>query len=93
MAEPQDTKTKKPRKQNPDYIRKRLPGAKVQKTMAAIERKISQDEQESDPTKKLKIRELIGLANSMASLGRLLAQADKDAATERKKPKSRGLLD
>jgi hypothetical protein len=93
MAEPQDAKTKKPRKQNPDYVRKRLPSGKVQKAMAVIERKLTQDEQEVDQAKKLKIREVIGLSNSLASLGRLLAQADKDALAERKKPKSRGLLD
>ncbi len=78
----------KARKRNPNYIRKRLPSAKVQKTMATIERKISQAEHETDPTKKLKIRELIGLANSMASLGRLLTQADKDAKEEKKKKSS-----
>lgn len=93
MAEPLELKTKKPRKHNPDYIRKRLPSAKVQKAMAVIERKLTQDEQEADQAKKLKIREVIGLSNSLASLGRLLAQADKDALAERKKPKSRGLLD
>ena len=83
-----ESKTKRP-----DYIRKKLPSSKIQKAIGVIEHKVIQDEKETDPTKKLKVRELIGLGNTMASLGRLLSQTDKDAAFERKAKKSKSLYD
>lgn len=83
-----ETKAKRP-----DYIRKKLPSSKIQKAIRAIEQKLVQDEKETDPAKKLKVRELIGLGNTMASLGRLLSQTDKDAAADRKTKKTKSLYD
>ena len=74
-------------------IRKTLPVKTVQKaigtvakSIAVIETKLAQT-QEPDASKKLN-KELVSLANSMASLGRLLSQNDKDRVAERAKKTS-----
>ncbi len=74
-------------------IRKTLPVKTVQKaidvvakSIAVIETKLAQT-QEPDASKKLN-KELVSLANSMASLGRLLSQNDKDRVSERSKKTS-----
>ena len=74
-------------------IRKTLPVKTVQKaigvvakSIAVIETKLAQT-QEQDASKKLN-KELVSLANSMASLGRLLSQNDKDRVAERSKKTS-----
>jgi hypothetical protein len=58
---------------------RKLPVLKLQKIIASIEKRITASEQDATPAEqKLKAKELIGLANSVAGIGRVLRDVDKE---------------
>jgi hypothetical protein len=57
--------------------------------MTALNKRITADEAQTDPEKKLTAKELVSLSNSMASLGRLLYQSDEDRLVANRSLKGR----
>jgi hypothetical protein len=77
-------------KRNPNAKnRRKLSTDAIKEVMTALNKKILADEVQPDPEKKLTAKEIVSLANSMAGLGRLLYQSDKDRliANETKRPR------
>jgi hypothetical protein len=78
MAAP-DNKTE-PRKD------RKLPVLKLQKMVAAIEKRVTASEQDgTPPEQKLKAKELIGLANAVAGIGRVLRDVDRETLEQGKR--------
>jgi hypothetical protein len=69
--------------------RRKLSTDAIKQTMTPLNKRITADEAQTNPEKKLSARELVSLSNSMASLGRLLYQSDKDRLTANGAKKSR----
>jgi hypothetical protein len=62
----------------------------IKLTMTALNKRITADEAQTDPEKKLAAKELVSLSNSMASLGRLLYQSDEDRLVANREGKAKG---
>jgi hypothetical protein len=88
-----ETQPNKPTKPRKPRIDRKTPILRIQKMIASIERRITAPDTEATPQdQKLKPREMIGLANSAASLSRILRDVDKETSDQAKAKKgSKGL--
>jgi hypothetical protein len=83
MAEP--TNKTEPRKD------RKLPSLKLQKLLAAIEKRITKSEADDTPQEqRLNAKELIGLTNAATGLSRVLRELDKETAEQGRGSKKAG---
>jgi hypothetical protein len=79
-----------PTKPKPPRADRRVPVARIQKLLAAIEKKITASESDAVPAdQKLKPREMIGLANSAAGLSRILREIDREGHQSKQAKKAK----
>jgi hypothetical protein len=58
---------------------RKLPVLRLQRMIAAIERRITSENEQTPADQKLKAKEMIGLANAAAGISRVLREVDRES--------------